>query len=474
MGSVLDKGNNKKKCQQFTSLDLVNKMLDMADYTTNLFGKKVLENSFGSGNVLRLIVSRYIKSAILSDICKENIASGLESDIYGIELDEDLYNKCIYELNDLVTSHGIRPVAWKLYNKNALSFKYDIKFDYIIGNPPYISYKDMDKDTREYLRKHFNSCSKGKFDYYYAFIDLGISLLSESGKLVQLVPNNIYKNVFANGLREMMIDHISSICDYPDQNLFEDALTSISIFLYDKKYNLDVINYENATTSYKYVIERSGLKEKWVFGSNNTNERMIRFGDVFNASIAIATLLNKAFVIDSSFSENEKIETDVLRKAVSPKSLRSKVEKQIIFPYKYVDNKLQHYSSVEFNSLFPNATNHLKNFEKELNNRDKDKGSKWFEYGRSQALSHLNQEKLLISSIITSRVEVYKLDADTIPYSGIYITVSDNKYSLDDAIQILKSNSFMDYIHNIGISINGKSLRITCKDINNFYFSGGK
>ena len=201
----------------------------------------------------------------------------------------------------------------------------------------------------------------------------------------------------------MMIDHISSICDYPDQNLFEDALTSISIFLYDKKYNLDVINYENATTSYKSVIERSGLKEKWVFGSNNTNERMIRFGDVFNASIAIATLLNKAFVIDSSFSENEKIETDVLRKAVSPKSLRSKVEKQIIFPYKYVDNKLQHYSSVEFNSLFPNATNHLKNFEKELNNRDKDKGSKWFEYGRSQALSHLNQEKLLISSIITSR-----------------------------------------------------------------------
>ena len=76
----------------------------------------------------------------------------------------------------------------------------------------------------------------------------------------------------------------------------------------------------------------------------------------------------------------------------------------------------------------------------------------------------------MISTIITNAVEVYKIDADTIPFSGIYITVKDINYSLDDAAEILKSERFLRYVKDIGISISGKSLRVTCKDINNYHF----
>ena len=107
-----------------------------------------------------------------------------------------------------------------------------------------------------------------------------------------------------------------------------------------------------------------------------------------------------------------------------------------------------------------------------LKKRTSDKGSSWFEYGRSQALAHLNQEKLLLSTVVTKQVEVYELDSDTIPYSGIYVTVKDKtNYTLQDALKILRSSKFLKYVNEIGINVSGKSKRITCKDINNYEFS---
>ena len=69
-------------------------------------------------------------------------------------------------------------------------------------------------------------------------------------------------------------------------------------------------------------------------------------------------------------------------------------------------------------------------------------------------------------------MELYRLDTETIPYSGIYITTKDeSSFTLNDAKNILESNEFMDYVKRIGISVNGKSVRITCKDINDYKFT---
>lgn len=87
-------------------------------------------------------------------------------------------------------------------------------------------------------------------------------------------------------------------------------------------------------------------------------------------------------------------------------------------------------------------------------------------------MKHLDTQKLVLSTIITNGVEVYKVDADTIPFSGIYITTKSPQYNLDYALNILKSEHFMRYVQGIGISVSGKSLRITCKDINNYMFLG--
>ncbi len=471
MSSIFDNEKNKNKCQKFTPADIVDAMLDMAGYTKDLSGKRILENSFGTGNILKAIVKRYIEDSLVHQTPSQIISKNISRDIYGIELDDSLYLNCINDLNLLIASYGLPPVNWSLFNEDALTHKFNFQFDFIVGNPPYITYKDIDDDSKKYIRENYSTCAMGKFDYCYAFIEAGIQLLNDTGKLVQLIPSNIYKNVFANELRNRLKTHLSIVWEYPTKKIFGETLTSSSIFLFDKMHMAEDIEYKNITEKVHVQIPCSALTGKWVFRvMTPLTNTTIRFGDHFHASIAVATLLNKAFVIKGDEKTSNPIEDEILRPAAAPRALRSNKEEYIIFPYYYTDDGLSRFNPDEFQKKYPLAVQHLKQYSKELEERDSDKTAYWFEYGRSQALGHLNQEKLLLSTVVTNKVEVYSLDKKAVPYSGIYITVTDDKYSLEDAKKILQSNQFLEYVKGLGISVSGKSKRITCKDINNFTF----
>ncbi len=296
MSKIFDIEENKEKCQKFTPTEMVETMLDLIGYSTDLIGKKVLENSFGSGNILIAIVRRYIEDCIAHKTPLERIAEGLSEDIIGIEYDKKQFRKCQRSLNKLAVEYELPYVKWNIHNADALKWKYDVKFDYIIGNPPYISYKNIDEDSKEMIRSNFTSCQSGKFDYCYAFIELGIRNLAVNGKMVQLIPSNIFKNVFAERLREMLQPNISVIFEYPTQNIFKSTLTSTSIFLYEGACKSESVRYRNVTQNTECSISREKLKGKWMFSNHDAfNENQVRFGDYYNASIVIATLYNKAF-----------------------------------------------------------------------------------------------------------------------------------------------------------------------------------
>ena len=52
-----------KKCQVFTPNDYVKELLDSVGYNENIYEKSILENSCGDGNILVVIVERYIDDA---------------------------------------------------------------------------------------------------------------------------------------------------------------------------------------------------------------------------------------------------------------------------------------------------------------------------------------------------------------------------------------------------------------------------
>lgn len=465
-----------EKCHVFTPTHIVSKMLDEVNYTEKLYGKTFLENSCGDGQILCEAINRYIIDCKKEGYSDENIIFGLERDFLAIEFDKTNYEKCIKNLDIISKSYGFKSVNWNILNSDFLSLEINEKFDFIIGNPPYVSYANIDIKNRNFIRDNFDSCKKGKFDYCYPFIELSLRYLNTGGKLAYLIPTNIFKNVFAKDLRELLKDKVTKILDYKTKKIFKNVLTSSSIIICDLDRNTTNIEYYDVSKNKYLSIEKESLGEKWIFSENKGKDKVL-FSDYFLAATSVATLLNDAFVIkeyeirgEYFYVENMPIEKEIIRPAASPRALSKDFKEFIIFPYEYVDGKLKRLEAEEMYNRYPCAYKYLEKFKDKLNLRNSDTNSKWFEYGRSQALDNLNQEKLLMSFIITNKVNVYELGVNYIPYSGIYI-VPKSSLSLSVAKEILESDEFLKYINDIGIYVNGSSLRITANDIKKFDIS---
>lgn len=474
----------KELCQVFTPSTNAKELLNWCDYTDKLNDKLVIENSCGNGKILEEVVARYIDDALKLGKNNTEIKKGLEENIYGIEYDFEKYTECIDNLNKITQRHGINNVMWKnIICQDALKKIKCNKFDFVVGNPPYIKYSALANNDREYIKKNFETCKRGKFDYCYAFIELSIKSLKKGGKMAYLIPSSIFKNVFAEDLREFIKPHLLKIYDYTTTKLFtketnDERLTSSAIIILEKDSNQDYIEYIDITNKKNIKIAKKDLKDKWLFTNkmiNNTKHQK-RFGDYFKVSNTIATLYNKAYVI-KDYIENKdyvlingcKIEKDILKDTISPKNFDKHIKEKIIFPYYYDENNnLVRYSEEEFSSKFKYAAEYLKSFE-QLKNRKSDKSALWFEYGRSQALNNSNCPKLLLSTIITDKVKTKLLPEDNIPYSGLYITVKKDK-TLKEAEEILHSKEFFEYIKLKGICASGNSFRITANDISEYRF----
>lgn len=174
-------------CQVQTPDEFVLKMLDYIDYKHELYGKSVLENSCGKGNILIRIVERYIADAKSNEIPEALIIKGLEKDITGYEIDDSSICECKKKLDKVAERFGLFNVKWNILKYNYLKTSKE-KYDYIIGNPPYITYHDLTEAQRKLLKTKFSTCKEGRCDYYYAFVEKSINSLNENGKLVYLIP----------------------------------------------------------------------------------------------------------------------------------------------------------------------------------------------------------------------------------------------------------------------------------------------
>lgn len=467
-----------ENCKIYTPDNCVSIILDEVGYTDNLYGKRVLENSCGTGNILRRIVERYILDAKSNRYTLEQIKEGLEQDITGLEIDSFARQKCKKRLSYIAKKYGITGVKWNVLNVDALTYV-ESDYSFVIGNPPYITYHDLSVDVRDSVRASFITCKKGRFDYCYAFVEQAVKNLRDGGKLAYILPNSILKNVWAEDLRSFIYPYIKKIIDFKNQNIFEDVTLSPIILIAEKSKNAmsSEVVYKCKEDNISISIAKSDLPSSgWALG-NYTATSKLRFGDYFTVANSIATLLNEAFVIidyeavDNQYikAKGALIERSVLRPAISIKSSGKQNRPLIIFPYEYTEQGLSHYSEEYFKKTYPCAYKYLSDYKEKLLKRTADKSAKWFEYGRSQAISHLNCEKLVMSTIISGEVKIEHADKYGVPYAGLYI-VCTGKLSLKKAEEILLTDDFMNYIKQYGVPTTENSYRISKKVIEEYMF----
>ena len=454
-------------CKIYTPQKIVKEMLLLCGYKgKKILKKHVVDNSCGKSAILSEIVEEYIKSSKKQKLSNEEIKNDLETYIHGFDLDEEAIQISKQLLQEIADKNRLDKINWNIQLANYLEFEDQNKYDYIIGNPPYISYYDMVEKDRQGL-KVFESCRFGKFDYYYAFIEKAIKTMGEKSSMVYIVPNSFLKNNSGKKLREIIKPILSDIVDFSGFKIFDDALVSTCIIKLENK-NSKKFNYILKYNDKFKEIKKAQVDDKYLFEFVQDIEGG-KFGDFFNVFSSVATLLNKAFILEKNKNKEINYKEKTIRKAASPKILSKGKEQFIIFPYSY-DRKgeLIKFSEEDFKEQNPTSYTHLLNFKNDLLKTDKDVNAKFFEYGRSQALKKLDQDKLLVSTLVTKEVNVYRLDKKTIPYSGLVITQKYKDIGLEKAKEVLESEKFLKYIENTAVSANGVTKRISSKDIENF------
>jgi hypothetical protein len=113
-------------------------------------------------------------------------------------------------------------------------------FDAVIGNPPYVKLQNLkkaDATTADWLASDdsgYRSTRTGNFDLYLPFIERGLWLLNDTGRMGYIAPNLWPTLEHGAGLRQLVAEgrNLARWIDFRSHQVFEEATiyTSIQIF----------------------------------------------------------------------------------------------------------------------------------------------------------------------------------------------------------------------------------------------------
>jgi adenine-specific DNA-methyltransferase len=488
--NVADK--KKRLGQVFTPEKIVKVILDRLEYIGEpILSKTVLEPGCGVGNFLLEVVERYVMSALDCKWTSEQIVAGLEKNIWGIEIDPIVYNKCINDLNFFIQSRLGKgfTINWKIFNSDILDVDFSNfpHFDYVVGNPPYVRIHHLDKNKLDVIKSRFKFCRSGIIDLFLVFFELGLNSLNrETGKLGMITPNSFIHNSTYVPFREHLAVNclIKELIDFRSSSVFQDASTYNAITIIDMSHRRPEFVYSESDGESITLINNIDLRlqdhKKWNLTDSNdakflfwVKEAKCKISDCANVQYGFATLRDSVYVFDRSRQGlfNFLIEDNLLYRVVkASRYAGNDIHQQIIYPYERNGNSWVPIAEEKMRAQYPNAYNYLLQNENELKSRDMDKNASfWYEYGRSQGVQTIHHEKLVISPIFKDEIRVNKVDEKTMVYSGIFLFLKDNsKVSLEDIAQILRGDKFLRYAKILGKNMSGGYQTINTKAIKDF------
>ncbi|PID88400.1 MAG: type II restriction endonuclease [Bacteroidia bacterium] len=202
-------------------------------------------------------------------------------------------------------------------------------FDIVIGNPPYFS---ISKEPKLKEVNENYTIFKNTADIYTLFVERGMQILKNKGKLCMITSNKWLRSAYGENLREYLLENttIDKIIDFDGLKVFDEATVDTGIIELRKQKNGKKINTVRFDKTFnvekddigkyfeKHKIELSGLtKESWNFVSEREKairtklEKKGKALESWNINInrGITTGLNEAFVIDTK-TKNRLIKSD--------------------------------------------------------------------------------------------------------------------------------------------------------------------
>ena len=142
----------------------------------------------------------------------------------------------------LVGEHELQPrtakmlAAWDPYDQNASAPFFDPEwmfglsggFDVVIGNPPYVDIKGLDKALAKDLFARF-ATARNRINLYSFFIEASHGLLGNRGALAFIIPNSLLVGESYTLVRKLLMPDVTALVKLPD-GVFEAVVETMLLF----------------------------------------------------------------------------------------------------------------------------------------------------------------------------------------------------------------------------------------------------
>lgn len=107
----------------------------------------------------------------------------------------------------------------------ALVVKNYMNYDYVVGNPPYVSSQNIPDSQKEMLAELYPDSTTGQYDLYCPFFDRGLGWLGQGNKFGFITPDQFLVANYGKGVRKLIQENavVEQIQDFRDSGVFKDA-----------------------------------------------------------------------------------------------------------------------------------------------------------------------------------------------------------------------------------------------------------
>ena len=258
------------------------------------------------------------------------------------------------------------------------------KYDYIIGNPPYVGHKELALEYKEWLLDNYREVFKDKSDLSYCFYKRALEIIDDKGSIAFISSRYFMESPTGKSLRKYLQSKskIVQIIDFCGEEIFKNVGIATSIFFLSPdaaednmievwKHNRNKINNIDSKGFEKFTINQSVLLEdRWILIppwkrnvlDNIQSSCNKTLGEIVESFQGIITGCDKAFVMDEHMIKDLSIEEELLK----PWIKNSHVDR---YGIKESNLKLIYSNLIDDPSNYPNSIMHIEKYRKPLKNR---------------------------------------------------------------------------------------------------------